>query len=205
MTALAEKWGILFKDDKRFHGKVAHCHHRGVILLMPMTYMNLSGESVQKVANFYKIAPTEVLVIADDVALNFGKLRLREGGSSGGHKGFASVQTHLTQNFPRLRVGIGSPSSGAQGGYIPLEDYVLGRFTANELQEMPKIVEQCVHAINLVIDLGVAAAMNKVNESRVVGAQAGSKDEIQVSANKIKNIPVVGKEKLDGQNSREPL
>lgn len=189
MQALAEKLGLVFKNDRRFFGKIALYQHIGTthVFLMPMTYMNLSGESIQKVASFYKIDPEQTLVVTDDVALPFGKLRLREKGSAGGHKGLSSAEVHLnTQNFPRLKVGIGNVLPG-----FSLEEYVLGRFMIDELQTLPKICKQCADAVCLILEVGVVAAMNQVNAQ----IDTNKQDPSLGSGYGPTCGPVVGKEK----------
>lgn len=109
-----------------------------VILARPMTFMNLSGESVGAMTRFYKIAPEDVIVIYDDIALPVGKLRLRFQGSAGGHNGMKSIIQHLgTQDIPRIRIGVGDADTGR------LINHVLGKFRA---EERPLIAEACERA-----------------------------------------------------------
>ena len=131
-----------------------------------MTYMNLSGESVGQLAAFYKITAADILVVSDDLDLPPGKLRLRPGGSAGGQKGVKSISQHLhTEDFPRLRVGIGRP--GGQGSSAPPgmdpADYVLHNFTAVEEAEMAFVRPRAADAIEVWLAEGITAAMNRFN------------------------------------------
>jgi PTH1 family peptidyl-tRNA hydrolase len=129
------------------------------ILMKPATYMNRSGEAVAAIANFYKIAAEDVLIVLDDFALPLGRLRLREQGSSGGHNGLESVFEHFgTEAVPRLRIGIGAaPSQGAT-------DYVLGRFFEEEQALLDMTIRRAAEAVKCAIDKGVIAAMNQFNQ-----------------------------------------
>jgi PTH1 family peptidyl-tRNA hydrolase len=130
-----------------------------VILVKPATFMNRSGEAIAAIANFYKIAAQEVLIVLDDFALPLGRLRLRAQGSSGGHNGLESVLDHFgTDSVPRLRVGIGSaPVEGAT-------DYVLGRFFEEEQPLLDATIRRAADAVKWAIDKGLIAAMNLFNQ-----------------------------------------
>jgi PTH1 family peptidyl-tRNA hydrolase len=137
-----------------------------IVLAKPMTYMNLSGESVGALAAFYKIAPADILVVSDDLDLPPGRLRLRAGGSAGGQKGVKSIIQHLhTEALPRLRIGIGRP--GGQGSAVPPSmdpaDYVLQNFTAAEETEMAFVRPRAADAITVWLAQGIEAAMNQFN------------------------------------------
>lgn len=130
-----------------------------IILAKPATFMNRSGEAVAAIANFYKIAPAETLVVLDDFALPLGRLRLRAQGSSGGHNGLESVCEHFgTDAVPRLRIGIGAaPAQGAT-------DYVLGRFFEEEQPRLDAAIRRAAEAVKCAIDKGLIAAMNLFNQ-----------------------------------------
>jgi len=156
---LARRHGLTFARQKG-KAKIAEgaIADRRVILAKPQTYMNLSGESVAKLAQFFKIPPACVLVAYDDLDLPLAHLRLRPGGGSGGHKGLKSVIERLgTQAFPRLRVGIGRPVHGD-----PV-DYVLQDFTADEWMDMEATLDRAVEAIEHWLAHGIDAAMNVFN------------------------------------------
>lgn len=112
------------------------------ILLKPQDFYNNSGQAVQKFAHFYKITPTDILVLCDDFNLPFGTLRFREKGSDGGNNGLKSVTAHLgTPNFPRLRLGTGNPTLHQQLGDV---EFVLGRFTSIEKEQLPIILQNII-------------------------------------------------------------
>jgi peptidyl-tRNA hydrolase, PTH1 family len=144
-----------WRHERRWQADVARAG--SVHLCKPLTYMNLSGQSVRAVADFYKIEPTQVLIILDDFALPLGKLRFRPAGSSGGHNGLQSVIEHLgTPSVPRLRIGIGS----ATGGTV---DYVLGRFALDEREPLAQSLARAEEAIEFAQTRGLEAAMNQYN------------------------------------------
>lgn len=136
------------------------------MLAKPMTYMNASGEAVAALAAFYKIAPGDILVVHDDLDLPLGRIRLRPGGSAGGQKGVASIIKRLgTEQFHRLRIGIGrpgAPGSGAPPAMDPA-DYVLQPFSADQEQEMVFVRQRAADAIETWLALGIEAAMNQFN------------------------------------------
>ena len=130
-----------------------------VILLKPMTYMNLSGESVAAVASYFKIAPEDVIVIYDDINLDVGRLRIREKGSAGGHNGIKNIIAHLsTDVFPRIRVGV-----GMKPPKMDLADYVLSRFSKEEQELMEDGYQKACKALELMVVDDIAKAMNEYN------------------------------------------
>jgi len=134
-----------------------------VIFAKPQTFMNLSGESVSGLMRFYKVSPEHLMVIHDDIDLPFGMLRLRPGGGSAGQKGVQSIIERIgSQDFPRLRFGIGRPA-GSKGG----AGYVLQNFTAEEHKEMPFMIDAAVAAVRVFITDGLDAAMNRYNGSQL--------------------------------------
>jgi peptidyl-tRNA hydrolase, PTH1 family len=154
---LASKWGLIWQHSKSWHALWAKGEK--AILVKPTRYMNRSGEPLSAVANFFKIAPAETLVVLDDLALELGRLRLRTEGGTGGHNGLESIIMHLgTEAIPRLRIGIGAaPSEGAV-------DYVLGRFFEEEIPVVEKTIEHAADAVKCAIDKGVLSAMNLFNK-----------------------------------------
>lgn len=131
-----------------------------VLLMKPQTYMNLSGEAAGEAARFYKIPPERVLVISDDVSLPPGRLRVRAGGSAGGHNGLKSIIEHLgTDRFPRVRIGVGAPPNPEWD----MADWVLGAFTADERKTMAAAAERAAEAAACVIEYGVSEAQNRYN------------------------------------------
>lgn len=145
----------------RFQGEAAEANLDGqkALLLTPTTYMNLSGASVVAARDFYKIENEDILVVCDDMNLPLAKLRVRSGGSSGGQKGLEDIIRRLgTDQFPRLRIGIGAPPEGWEGA-----GYVLGKFTREELPAMEQVVARAVEAIAVWAREGVEACMNRFN------------------------------------------
>ena len=142
------KWGALY----------AKCSD--VLLVKPMTYMNRSGGPLHAVARFHKIAPGEILVLLDDLALPLGRLRLRASGSSGGHNGLESILVQFgTDEIPRLRIGIGAaPAAGSV-------DYVLSRFFEEEKSLVTSTIDHAVEAVKCAIDNGLVSAMNSFNKT----------------------------------------
>ena len=131
-----------------------------VLLMKPQTYMNLSGEAVGEAARFYKIPPEHVLVISDDVSLPLGKLRVRAGGSAGGHNGLKNIIAHLgTEQFPRVKVGVGAPPNPE----YEMIDWVIGGFSAEERKIIEKAAERALDAAECVIAKGVTEAQNRFN------------------------------------------
>ena len=131
-----------------------------VLVLKPQTYMNLSGESVKLAGGFYKIPPDHVLVVSDDVALPLGKLRIRAGGSAGGHNGLKNIIAHLgTDQFPRIRVGVGAPEHPDH----EMIDWVIGKFSPAEKKVVDEAVSRALDAALCVIERGVNEAQNRYN------------------------------------------
>lgn len=128
-----------------------------VIFLKPQTYMNLSGESVRAVIDFYKIPNENIIVIYDDISLEVGRIRIKTKGSAGGHNGIKNIIAHLgTDSFPRIKIGVGEPTGS-------LVDYVLGRFTNEESALLEKSFEVVADAVKVMIMQGPNEAMNKFN------------------------------------------
>ncbi|MBO4889665.1 MAG: aminoacyl-tRNA hydrolase [Lachnospiraceae bacterium] len=133
-----------------------------VMLAMPQTYMNRSGESVRELADYYKIDVTsELIVVYDDVNLDPGRIRIRGGGSAGGHNGMKDIISHLgTDEFTRVRVGVGEKPKG-----YDLADYVLGHFTKDERELMDGAFIDAANAVVSIMNDGIDAAMNRFNRS----------------------------------------
>ena len=133
---------------------------QGALVMKPTTYMNLSGEAVGEAARFYKIPPGRVLVISDDVDLPLGKLRIRTGGSAGGHNGLKSVIQHLgADQFPRLKVGVG----GKPHPDYDMADWVLGKLQGEDKRVMDEAVKRAADAVECFLKDGPQKAMNRFN------------------------------------------
>ena len=127
-----------------------------VILLKPTTYMNLSGESIREVVNFYKISNEEIIVIYDDISLEVGRIRIREKGSHGGHNGIKSIIANLgTDVFPRVKIGVGAPKGN-------LVSHVLGKFSDEEVEILRESIKASSDATSIIISNNTKA-MNKLN------------------------------------------
>lgn len=158
---LAERHGMQWKSSNLLRGEVADGQIAGtdVRLIMPTTYMNLSGEAVGPFMRYYKVNPAHVLAVTDDVAIPWGKIRLRDGGSHGGHNGLRSMITHLsTDRFPRLRVGC-----APEGWPGSLKDYVLCQLRADALELAIHMTEISADAVEEVLRNGIQKAQNKYN------------------------------------------
>ncbi|MEP6757304.1 MAG: aminoacyl-tRNA hydrolase [Chthonomonadales bacterium] len=131
---------------------------RKVFLVKPMTYMNLSGEAAGAVSRMYHVVPKKVIVVVDDIALPLGRLRLRPKGSAGGHNGLTSMEKGLkTQEYPRIRIGVGGANPGR------MVDHVLGKFRADEKQEIEDAISIAADAVERIIRDGIDIAMNAYN------------------------------------------
>ncbi|MDP2632855.1 MAG: aminoacyl-tRNA hydrolase [Candidatus Curtissbacteria bacterium] len=131
-----------------------------LVVMKPTTFMNNSGQSVSAVVNFYKIDPKELIVIHDDLDLEFGKIRLAFNGTSAGHNGVESAIVGLgTVDFARLRIGVGHPTNPQQNP----ADFVLEDFSDSEKQKLPEIIAKCQEAVRSWLDDGIEATMNRFN------------------------------------------
>jgi len=157
---LAKAWSAHLHPEPKFQGNYAKV--RQLHLLQPATYMNNSGVAVRQVLNWYKLQPQQVLVIYDDLDLPLGKVRLRPSGSAGGHNGMKSIIAHLgTENFPRLRLGIGRNPADA------VTNYVLGGFTPQEQQLLPQIMDITLELLHCALTAGIEKAMSLYNNRTV--------------------------------------
>lgn len=169
---LARSWQIDLADHKKFQGIFGEGlgpHRDKIRLLKPQTYMNLSGQSIRAVVDWYKLSPESVLVVYDDMDLPLGRLRLRLSGSAGGHNGMKSTISHLgTQNFPRLRIGIGKPKTVAPADQDTVS-HVLGQFSKSETAVLNEVLRLCEEAIALSLKQSTEKAMSLYN-NRVAGS-----------------------------------
>lgn len=166
LDALACAWHCNCQENRRFQGHFAEVMVQGqkVGLLKPTTYMNRSGQAVRAVLDWYKLPPTSLLVIYDDMDLPLGRLRLRLSGSAGGHNGMKSIISHLNcQDFPRLRLGIGKSQDNTE-----TISHVLGRFTPEEGILVQKSLALAVEAVESSLRLGVEKTMSLYNSRTVL-------------------------------------
>lgn len=160
IDALADKYNIALDTMKHkgMYGK-GKIEGQSVILLKPMTFMNLSGESVALVSKYYKVAPEDIIVIYDDINLDVGRLRIREKGSAGGHNGMKNIIVHLgTEEFPRIRIGV-----GMKPPRMDLADYVLSHFSEDEQALMNQGYDKACEALKLLLLDEIPQAMNQYN------------------------------------------
>lgn len=131
-----------------------------VLVMKPVTYMNLSGEAVRQAVDFYKIPPDHVLVVSDDTALPLGRLRIRQKGSAGGHNGLKNIIQHLgTDQFPRLRVGVGEKPHPD----YDMADWVLSKFTGEDKKAIDEAVKRAADAIECILAEGIDRGMGRFN------------------------------------------
>ncbi|MDD5556620.1 MAG: aminoacyl-tRNA hydrolase [bacterium] len=156
---LGERAGAVFRRRWRLRARAARAPVGGrtLTLARPQTFMNVSGAAVAALMRWEKCAPADLLVVTDDIALPLGRIRIRKGGGAGGHKGLESVIGALgTEEFPRLRIGVGRPA----GGWVP---HVLGRFGPGEDEEAARAIERAAEAVEEIARSGIEAAMNRFN------------------------------------------
>ena len=160
VDALAKAAGVAFETGR--YGSVAELKYKGrtFILLKPSTYMNLSGESLRELVNYYKIDEEhELLVIYDDISLDVGQLRIRKKGSAGGHNGIKNIIANLgTDVFPRIKIGVGEKPKK-----YDLADYVLGHFSKEDRELMEEGYDRADHAVGMILNGEIEAAMNQYN------------------------------------------
>lgn len=180
VDALAKDWSISLGKEKRFYGIFGEARlssslaHNGKIrLLKPTTYMNLSGQAVRACADWFKCSPENILVIYDDMDLPLGKLRLRPAGSAGGHNGMKSIISHLgTQNFPRLRLGIGRGGNKENQAIATkanqnVTNHVLGGFTATENKVLPEVLDLGNSTVTSILRDGLEKTMSLYNSRSI--------------------------------------
>lgn len=159
---LARGWGAEWREERRFEARVARAAKAGrpVWLVQPQTFMNASGEAVGALARFYRVDVPGVLVVVDDADLPLGSVRLRPEGSSGGHHGLESVETHLgTRSYARLRLGIGRKDAAVR----EITGHVLGRFTAEETEIFGRVLKHSVAQVTCWLEEGIEKAMTRYN------------------------------------------
>ena len=158
---LAARWKAEWRNERKFNARVARAERNRirVLLCQPRTFMNASGEAVNAAMSFYQLPLEHLLVVVDDADLPLGEVRLRAGGSSGGHHGLESVEQHLaTQSFARLRLGI-----GRKDGAREITDYVLSRFDRVEAALMEKVLDRASSQAECWLNDGIQKAMNQFN------------------------------------------
>lgn len=158
---IADELGVKIKKLK-YKAIYGECDINGekVLLVKPQTYMNLSGESISEFVKFFKIPTENVIIISDDIALETGRIRIRKKGSAGGHNGLKNIIYMLnSENFNRIRIGVGAPTYPD----YDLKDFVLGRFTKDEIPVLEESIIKSYKAVVEIIKRGADSAMNKFN------------------------------------------
>lgn len=154
---LAAQWKCDWANEKKFRARMAKASRNGkrILLCEPQTFMNLSGETVGSVVNFYQLLPGRLMIVADDADLPLGTVRLRASGSSGGHHGLESIEQHLaSREFARLKIGIGRKDNLRE-----ITSYVLGRFDAAENELLEKVLDRAAGQVETWLDGGLEKAM----------------------------------------------
>ena len=169
---IAKKYQItmLERKHKAIIGK-GYIDGQKVVLVKPLTYMNLSGESIREVTDYYKVdVTTQLVVFSDDISLDVGQLRIRKKGSAGGHNGLKNIILHLgSENFIRIRIGVSDKPQG-----YDLKDYVLGHFTDKEKKLLEETSGKAVEAIRMILQGDVDGAMNRYNTKKRVDCGLGA-------------------------------
>ena len=161
LEKLAARWKADWTKERRFYARIARAERDDarVLLCQPQTFMNLSGEAVGTLKNFYQLPLKRLLVVLDDADLPLGEIRLRARGGSGGHHGLESIEQHLgSREFARLRMGIGRKDGGRE-----ITDYVLGKFDSSEAALVRKVLGRAADQVECWLDAGIEKAMNQFN------------------------------------------
>lgn len=182
----AHSLGWILKEDHHFCALIVKgiIRNQAIHLILPLTYMNLSGNAVRNYMNYFKIPSARLVVVTDDIALTFGQLRLKKKGSSGGHKGLENIAECLgTTDYPRLRMGIGHP------GEKMLAHYVLETFSLQEQQELPNFIERGVEVLQRLLKDDFSHVMTSVN---TVSRHQAPKQETKVESIDLTKPPSIG-------------
>jgi PTH1 family peptidyl-tRNA hydrolase len=169
LERLAAREGSAFRNQPRLHGLLAEVGQgeRRLRLLMPQTYMNDSGRAIRAALDWFSLSADQLLVVVDDMDLPLGRLRLRQSGSAGGHNGLRSTISHLgTQDFPRLRIGIGAPAENPADRKVRTVGHVLGRFSSAEQSTLDAVLAEVETGLDLIQRLGYERAGNRLNGFR---------------------------------------
>ena len=162
VDALARRYSVRV-DRARYKSLVAEANISGrrVLLMKPQTFMNLSGEAVGEAVRFFKLDASRVIVLSDDISLDVGKLRVRRKGSAGGHNGLKDIIAHLgSDEFMRIKIGVGAKPHPD----YDLKDWVLGKFSPEQAEDIENALKNTVKAVNELINRGIDSAMNKYSK-----------------------------------------
>ena len=167
LDSLAYKYNLEFHHDKKFNAEITEFSNpdlttEPIILVKPHTFMNSSGDAVQKIAQFYKIPPENIWIVFDELDLPLGQIKIKKSGSAGTHNGMKSIVAHMGQNFPRFRIGIESRGQTAS----QLQDtasFVLSEFFTQEKDLIANSLAKTIEALETALKFGLETAMNKYN------------------------------------------
>lgn len=164
--ALAGRWRVGAWKSK-FGAEIAQTEVAGqrVVLVKPQQYMNCSGEPVQNVAAFFQVPPKDIVIIHDEIDLEFGRLKVKVGGGHGGHNGLRSLLEQIGPAFVRVRSGVGHP-----GHKERVVGHVLGAFSKSEQKDLPLLIETSADAVEAILRQGVVVAMNRYNQEKAAGS-----------------------------------
>ncbi len=164
---VARQYNAIFKDDAKFFAKTAKIHTAcgDVILVLPNTFMNLSGKAVGSIANFYRIKPEEILVAHDELDIPCGTVKIKQGGGHGGHNGLKDIIASLgnSKNFYRLRIGIDHP-----GNKNMVSNYVLGKPSPSDQKLIDEAIDEAARCLEILFKDGVEKAMNRLNGFKAI-------------------------------------
>ncbi len=159
LDELAKRHGAAWRSKRKAEIAQIDLEGEKAVLAKPMTFMNLSGEAVKKMRRHFRLAPENIVVVHDDIDLAAGAIRVRSGGSTGGHLGVQSILEHLgSDRFPRVKVGVGRPPAGSEAA-----DYVLRKVDGEDVEKLEEAVLRAADAVETLIRDGQAASMNRFN------------------------------------------
>ncbi len=159
LDELAKRHGASFKAKRKAELAQIDVEGEKAVLVKPLTFMNLSGDAVKKMRRHYRLAPEHIVVVHDDIDLSAGLIRIRSGGSTGGHLGVQSILENLgSDRFPRVKVGVGRPPAGAEAA-----DYVLSKVDGEDMEKLEEAVLRAADAVETLIRDGQTASMNRFN------------------------------------------
>jgi len=157
---IGEKENLTFSKNKKFNAMAYKGRYLNfdAIFVKPLTYMNLSGESLLSSLSFYKLKSEDLVLVHDDVDIPFETVKIKSGGGTAGHRGLKSIVSKIGNSFTRLRIGVGRPP-----GHMDTSDYVLQSFSDAEIEKLPEILDRAYEGVNLLLRFGPEEAMNKFN------------------------------------------
>ena len=176
IDSLADSLGATWKTKNRFQAKAASVdiNNQTMLLLKPLTFMNDSGVSLKAVLDYKKLPATSLLILYDDINLEFGRVKLSAGGSAGGHNGVSSILSQIEPNFFRYRMGIGLKPDK----HMDLSEYVLGKFSSGEQKLLAEQASIYLEHLQLIIDKGPVLAMNLINQRIVLTHERNNQQQL---------------------------